>query len=143
MDGERRFRLYDHAATESLLDDMARALAPRIAEPDRTFLALAAYNLGLGHLEDARILTQDHGRNPDRWEDVREFLPLLSQERWYTRTKRGYARGWEPVRYVANVQAYLNILAVAGIGAPPESAEPVETVTQPAPKRTTRAATRR
>jgi membrane-bound lytic murein transglycosylase F len=49
---------------------------------------------------------------------VREFLPLLSQERWYTRTKRGYARGWEPVRYVENVQAYLNILEVAGTGAP-------------------------
>jgi membrane-bound lytic murein transglycosylase F len=49
---------------------------------------------------------------------VREFLPLLSQERWYTRTKRGYARGWEPVRYVENVQAYLNILEVAGTGTP-------------------------
>ena len=45
---------------------------------------------------------------------MREFLPLLSQERWYTQTKRGYARGWEPVRYVENVQAYLNILQVAG-----------------------------
>ena len=69
--------------------------------------------------------TQQAGRNPDRWEDVRDFLPLLSQERWYTRTKRGYARGWEPVRYVDNVQAYLNILQVAGTsatdrGAPPE-----------------------
>jgi membrane-bound lytic murein transglycosylase F len=45
---------------------------------------------------------------------VREVLPLLSQERYYTRTKRGYARGWEPVRYVENVQAYMNILEVAG-----------------------------
>jgi membrane-bound lytic murein transglycosylase F len=44
------------------------------------------------------------------------MLPLLSQERWYTRTRRGYARGWEPVRYVDNVKAYLNILEVAGIG---------------------------
>ena len=58
------------------------------------------------------------GRNADQWQDVREFLPLLSQERWYTRTRRGYARGWEPVRYVENVQSYLNILEVAGIGAP-------------------------
>ena len=61
------------------------------------------------------MLAQAAGRNPDSWADVREFLPLLSQERWYTRTKRGYARGWEPVRYVDNVQAYLNILQVAGM----------------------------
>jgi membrane-bound lytic murein transglycosylase F len=125
------------------LANLIETVPQRIPEPDRTWFAVAAYNVGYGHVEDARILTQQHGRNPDRWEDVREILPLLSQERWYTRTKRGYARGWEPVRYVANVQAYLNILAVAGIGAPPESAEPVETVSRPAPKRTTRAATRR
>ena len=74
-----------------------------------------SYNVGFGHVEDARVLAQQQGRNPDRWEDVRECLPLLSQERWYTRTRRGYARGWEPVRYVDNVQAYLNILEVAGI----------------------------
>jgi membrane-bound lytic murein transglycosylase F len=86
----------------------------RIPEPDRTWFAVAAYNVGFGHVEDARILAQAQGRNPDRWEDVREVLPLLSQERWYTRTKRGYARGWEPVRYVENVQSYLNILEVAG-----------------------------
>jgi membrane-bound lytic murein transglycosylase F len=125
------------------LANLIETVPPRIPEPDRTWFAVAAYNVGFGHVEDARILTQQHGRDPDLWENVREFLPLLSQERWYTRTKRGYARGWEPVRYVANVQAYLNILAVAGIGAPPESAEAVETVIEPTPKRKTRAATRR
>jgi membrane-bound lytic murein transglycosylase F len=97
---------------------------PRIPEPDRTWFAVAAYNVGFGHVEDARILAQQQGRDPDRWEHVREFLPLLAQERWYTRTRRGYARGWEPVRYVDNVQAYLNILAVAGIGAPVPADEP-------------------
>jgi len=107
----------------------------RIPEPDRTWLAVAAYNVGFGHVEDARILAQQHGRNPDRWEDVRDLLPLLSQERWYTRTRRGYARGWEPVRYVDNVQAYLNILAVAGIGAPPPAAEPPPPIRKPAPRR--------
>jgi membrane-bound lytic murein transglycosylase F len=96
------------------LATLRRTIPSRIGEPDRTWLAVAAYNCGIGHLEDARVLAQDHGRNPDKWEDVREFLPLLSQERWYTQTKRGYARGWEPVRYVDNVQAYLNLLQVAG-----------------------------
>jgi membrane-bound lytic murein transglycosylase F len=105
----------------------------RIPEPDRTWFAVAAYNVGLGHLEDARILAQQHDKNPDRWDEVRGFLPLLSQERWYTQTKRGYARGWEPVRYVENVQSYLNILQVAGTkfelrDAPPEPViEPVAT----------------
>jgi membrane-bound lytic murein transglycosylase F len=88
----------------------------RIPEPDRTWFAVASYNVGFGHVEDARVLAQQQGRNPDRWEDVRDMLPLLSQERWYTRTRRGYARGWEPVRYVDNVKAYLNILEVADIG---------------------------
>ncbi|HWJ05550.1 MAG TPA: membrane-bound lytic murein transglycosylase MltF [Steroidobacteraceae bacterium] len=99
------------------LAHMLRAMPVRIAEPDRTWLAVAAYNVGLGHLEDARVLTQAQGGNPDRWEDVRRHLPLLSQERWYTQTKRGYARGWEPVRYVDNVQSYLNILQVASTNA--------------------------
>ena len=57
----------------------------RIAEPDRTWLTVAAYNVGFGHLEDARIITQALGKNPDSWAEVRERLPLLAQERWYTR----------------------------------------------------------
>ncbi len=82
----------------------------RIPEPDRTWLALAAYNVGFGHLEDARILAQSAGRNPDSWQEVRNFLPLLAQEQWYLQTKRGYARGWEPVRFVDNIRNYLDIL---------------------------------
>jgi membrane-bound lytic murein transglycosylase F len=113
--------IYGGAKYLSLLMD---TVPSRIEQPDRTWFAVAAYNVGFGHVEDARVLAQQAGRDPDRWDDVRDFLPLLSQERWYTRTKRGYARGWEPVRYVDNVQAYLNILAVAGIGTLP-GPEPV------------------
>jgi len=50
------------------------------------------------------------GRDPDSWRDVRDFLPLLEQERWYTKTENGYARGWEPVRYVDNVRGYRDLL---------------------------------
>src|SRR5690606_33379651 len=82
----------------------------RIPEPDRTWMAVAAYNGGFGHLEDARILAQQRGKNPDSWADVREHLPLLAQERWYTRAKRGYARGWEPVQFVDRVQRFLTLL---------------------------------
>jgi membrane-bound lytic murein transglycosylase F len=96
----------------------------RILEPDRTWFTLAAYNVGMGHLEDARILTQMHERNPDSWNDVREHLPLLTQSKWYTRVKRGYARGWEPVRYVENIRSYMDILDwVATDSAPPSQRE--------------------
>lgn len=81
-----------------------------IPEPDHTWFALAAYNIGYGHLEDARVLAQKAGRDPDSWQNVREFLPLLAQEYWYTQTENGYARGWEPVRYVENVRGYRDLL---------------------------------
>ena len=81
-----------------------------VPEPDRTWFALAAYNIGYGHLEDARVLAQKSGRNPDSWQDVREFLPLLAQEFWYTQTENGYARGGESVHYVDNVRGYRDML---------------------------------
>lgn len=87
-----------------------RKIPARIAERDRLWLAVAAYNVGYGHLEDARILTQAQGGNPDDWYDVRERLPLLSQKKYYERTKYGYARGWEPVYYVDNVRRYVDVL---------------------------------
>jgi membrane-bound lytic murein transglycosylase F len=120
-----RSSIFGGARYLAKLMDMVPA---RIPEPDRTWFAVAAYNVGFGHVEDARVLAQQAGRNADRWDDVREFLPLLAQERWYTRTRRGYARGWEPVAYVNNVQAYLNILAVAGIGVTPPEPPPSEPV---------------
>lgn len=99
-------------------------LPKRILEPDRTWFTLAAYNVGFGHLEDARVLTQMHGKNPDSWSDVREHLPLLTQQKWYSRVKRGYARGWEPVRFVDNIRSYIDILDwVATDSGPPAQRE--------------------
>ncbi len=89
---------------------MRNQIPARIREPDRTWFALAAYNVGFGHLEDARILTQMHRKNPDSWDDVRQHLPLLTQEKWYTRVKHGYARGWEPTRFVENIRSYYDML---------------------------------
>jgi peptidoglycan lytic transglycosylase F len=82
----------------------------RIPEPDRTWFTVAAYNVGFGHLEDARILAQTRGKNPDSWADVRDQLPLLGEQRWYSLVKRGYARGWEPVQFVDRVQRFLTLL---------------------------------
>lgn len=81
-----------------------------ILEPDRTFFALAAYNVGLGHLEDARVLTQRAGKDPHLWQHVREYLPLLQRQKYYRTVRHGYARGQEPVNYVRNVRKYLRLL---------------------------------
>jgi len=88
-----------------------RQIPDRIPEPDRTWFALASYNVGYGHLEDARRLTESAGKDPDRWMDVKEFLPLLAQKEWYSKTRYGYARGHEPVIYVQNIRRYYDVLA--------------------------------
>ena len=89
---------------------MHSKIPERITEPDRTWMALAAYNIGFGHLEDARILTQRAGDNPDLWMDIRKYLPLLSNKKWYEKTRFGYARGREPVIYVQNIRNYFDLL---------------------------------
>lgn len=92
---------------------LKEALHPRIGEPDRTFLALAAYNMGLGHLEDARILAQRSKLDPDKWQDVRQVLPRLSEPDSFLTLKHGYARGFEAMQHVDNVRNYYDILARA------------------------------
>ena len=85
-------------------------ISERIVEPDRTWLALAAYNIGWGHVEDARKITENQGADPDRWVDVKERLPLLRQKKYYKSTRYGYARGDEPVQYVDNIRRYYETL---------------------------------
>ena len=87
-----------------------RQVPERIGEPDRSWLAVAAYNVGYGHVEDARILTQSQGADADRWDQVRERLPLLSDEDWYRRVPRGFAPGKSAVDYVDSVRRYYEIL---------------------------------
>lgn len=99
------------AAGARYLARMKRRIPKRIPEPDRTWMALAAYNVGWGHLEDARILTQRAGDNPDRWADVTRHLPKLSNPAFYSTVKYGYARGREPAHYVRNIRSYYDILS--------------------------------
>jgi membrane-bound lytic murein transglycosylase F len=92
---------------------LARVLAKfpeRIPAEDRMLMAVAAYNIGFGHVEDARIVTESRDADQDSWEDVRENLPLLADESWYRGLKRGYAQGSIPVRYVENVRHYYWLL---------------------------------
>ncbi len=85
-------------------------LPDRIPAADRMWMALAAYNMGMGHLRDARRLTEKLGRDPDRWQEVRQALDLLSQEKWFGQTRHGYARGFEAKQFVANIRRYHDIL---------------------------------
>jgi membrane-bound lytic murein transglycosylase F len=92
------------------LQTMRNNLPGHIPEPDRTWMALAAYNVGAGHLEDARVITESQGKNPSKWDDVKQFLPLLAKPKWHKKTRYGYARGWEPVIYVRNIRSYYEIM---------------------------------
>ncbi|MCU7877541.1 MAG: membrane-bound lytic murein transglycosylase MltF [Candidatus Thiodiazotropha sp. (ex Lucinoma borealis)] len=87
-----------------------KKLPERVPEPDRLWMTLAGYNVGFGHLEDARILTEHLGDDPDKWVEVKKHLPKLSLKKWYSSLKRGYARGKEPVNYVDNIRAYFELL---------------------------------
>ena len=82
----------------------------RIPEPDRTWMALAAYNQGHGHLEDARILTKRAGLNPDSWSDVKRCMQLLNLPDYYNTLKHGYARGGEAVIMVESIRSYYDML---------------------------------
>lgn len=83
-----------------------KRLPDSIAEDDRIWFTLAAYNMGYGHMLDVRKLTQKLGGNPDRWLDVKANLPLLTQPKYYSQLTYGYARGHEAYRYVENIRRY-------------------------------------
>lgn len=101
-------------------------LPSRINEPDRTWLALAAYNQGYGHLEDARVLTQQQGLNPDKWTDVKKVMPLLAQPLYHKKTKYGYARGGEAVILVETVRLHHDMLNSWAVGTVPRLLPPTQ-----------------
>lgn len=92
------------------LKGILQTLPSGINEADRLWFALATYNIGRGHVEDARIIAERLGKDPNRWTDLKETLPLLQKSQYYEKTRYGYARGREPVRYVQNVRYYYNLL---------------------------------
>lgn len=105
------------------LTSLKSRIPARITEPDRTWFALASYNVGMGHLEDARKITELLGDDPDKWIDVRQHLPKLALKDYYPWTRHGYARGAEPVVYVANIRRFYDKLKKVY----PEEGEVVET----------------
>lgn len=88
------------------LERLMARLPESIPQDERIWFALAAYNMGYGHMLDVRQLTQTQGANPDSWADVKQRLPLLSQKKYYQRLTYGYARGYEAYQYVENIRRY-------------------------------------
>jgi membrane-bound lytic murein transglycosylase F len=89
-----------------------------VPEPDRTLLALAAYNLGFGHIRDARKLALELDKPADTWHGIRSVLPLLQKKKYYRNLPHGYARGNEAVQYVDRIRTYHKVLIMAMV---PES----------------------
>ena len=80
-----------------------KKLFPNIEdEREKVKFVLASYNAGPGHIFDARALTLKAGKNPDSWDEVREYLRLKSNPEYYNDEvcKYGYCRGEEPINYV-------------------------------------------
>ena len=89
---------------------MMKIVPKEIENENRLKVALAAYNVGMGHIYDARKLAVGMGLNPDIWSDLKQVLPLLSQKKYYQKLKYGYARGSEPVKYVDSIYNFRDIL---------------------------------
>ncbi len=113
----RELGIHDRRNLNQSLDGGARyfkkmynKIPERINEPDRTRLALAAYNIGYGHLEDARVLTQRNGGNPDSWQDVKRYLPELNNPAVANTLKHGRADGKTAVTYTENIITYRQLL---------------------------------
>ena len=84
-------------------------------DPDRLLIALASYNVGRGHVLDAQGIAKERNLNPNSWAALEEILPLLRYPKHYKKTKYGYCRGTEPVRYVNRILTYYDILKREGI----------------------------
>jgi peptidoglycan lytic transglycosylase F len=92
---------------------LRRLIGDEVPEPDRTLMALAAYNVGFGHLQDARSLAQKIGKPSNSWSGVREALPMLQRKKFYRKLPHGYARGTEAVQYVDRIRTYHKVLNMA------------------------------
>lgn len=75
-------------------------------EKERVKFVIASYNVGQGHVQDARRLAAEFGGDPNVWRNhVEHFMMKKSDPEYYNRevVKFGYASGMEPVTYVAKI----------------------------------------
>ncbi len=79
-------------------------------DPDRMLITLASYNIGRGHVLDSQKIAKERGLDPNSWSSLEQTLPLLRYPAYYKKSKYGYCRGTEPVRYVNRILTYYDIL---------------------------------
>ena len=91
----------------NLLKDM---LPDDAREPDRTWLALAAYNIGPGHMNATRTVAKEIKADPNSWYEMKRVLPLMANPKFVARMKTARARGGEAVLLVENIRSYYDIL---------------------------------
>lgn len=77
---------------------------------DRILINFASYNVGHGHIVDAQKIALEMGLDPYKWSSLEKTLPLLRFKKYYKKSKNGYCRGTEPVRYVNRILTYYDIL---------------------------------
>jgi len=92
------------------LKQMIRMVPKEVQGDNRLKFALAAYNVGMGHIQDTMELAKKIGYDQNSWSDLKKILPLLSQKRYYKTLKHGYARGNEAVKYVDSIYNFKDIL---------------------------------
>lgn len=92
------------------IKQMLKFVPKEVKGENRLKFALAAYNIGIGHIRDAQKLAREIGLNENIWSDLKIVLPLLSQKKFYKDLKYGFARGSEPVKYVGSIYNYRDIL---------------------------------
>ena len=86
---------------------------------ERLKFVLGSYNVGLGHVLDARALARKYGKDPEIWDDnVEIFVLQKSDPKYYLDpvVRFGYCRGQETYDYVRDILAryddYKNIIAL-------------------------------
>jgi len=88
------------------LQSMLQRIPQRIRPEEKIWFALGSYNLGLGHILDARALVRQQGKDDNIWLNVEKVLPLLMQPKYYKKSTYGYARGTETLAYIQNIRRY-------------------------------------
>ncbi len=96
---------------------------------ERQKFIIASYNVGQGHVQDARRLADAFGADPNVWDDnVAVYLEKKSYEDYYNHeaVRYGYARGVEPVRYVNSIYyIYQHYRAIANLQIPSPDEDPI------------------
>ncbi|MBL8479780.1 MAG: transglycosylase SLT domain-containing protein, partial [Sterolibacteriaceae bacterium] len=93
------------------LAELVEQVPATARHPDRLWLALSAYNLGMGHFRGARSIAKSMKRDPDVWYEMKQVLPQLARPEIYARLKSGAARGGEAVIMVENIRSYYDVLS--------------------------------